>query len=414
MPARGCLALISAIFISLFSFYSQADISCRAMFEKRYLDKLSAQKEIEEYQARVAALDDLDPVRVRSDIKGKAISKVVKEAEDLLTSLNITYAKDPTNSRVLLINPYDKGGHPFNQMSKAMFRKWGIIIEVNPLLLFEDQAGAMYDSDRSRLTLSNEEVALTGLNDYGAHEIRHAYNFKKAYNENIDHIFIGHIASHQSVARFHPSYPHLFSVDELTTYPVQLITRLRKTVRAEKANDKKFLDEEGPADLDVSRVGQILSNHTMKQTHFALKAISLLRRSPKGWQIEYKREEIDGVMSDMVYVTNARDNSFFRIFDEAINEKDPSSKKWTRVAYSQNGYEIQAYVLENLDLKRIPDQVPELIWHAERKWKQLNVVASRVNKAFAKAEKHIKAKKTAAALKDIQEIRDVVTLTDVK
>ncbi len=148
------------------------------------------------------------------------LHEVVTIAGALLTRHGVQWRRAPGDADILVIAAV-RGRSALNDLAHGLRRDvGGVELRFDPRALAEENAGALYDEDANHLLLSASEVETGTISDYLAHEIVHAGNFH-AFTRGIDNLFLGWISSPESAAPFHPTYPHLFSIDELQAYARQ-------------------------------------------------------------------------------------------------------------------------------------------------------------------------------------------------
>jgi hypothetical protein len=169
----------------------------------------------------------------------KLISAIQKHAAE--NGVQVT--SDPKNSSVLLLKILPESelihAHPFNRFATRLYRLQGIRVEINPLKLKLDDAGALFDDDTNRLTLAMDDILDWRSDSFIGHELRHAY---ATYLERlgIEHVFMGEIKRKPNTPVLQETYPDEYSFDELPAYYYQVIALLRETLRdSEKLNTAK-------------------------------------------------------------------------------------------------------------------------------------------------------------------------------
>jgi hypothetical protein len=155
--------------------------------------------------------------------------------------------------------------HPLNRLAYSVYYNMSIKIngrtvgkplriEINPLMLKVNSAGALYDESKSRLTLAQSNVDLATIDDMVIHEIRHGFDFYRQANGH-DHVWTAFVYFAESTPQIHETYPHAFSVDELAAYVKQVTAQIRAAARETKMIDYA---------LDFAKTGLVLTNALLR------------------------------------------------------------------------------------------------------------------------------------------------------
>lgn len=168
----------------------------------------------------------LEALERTPDASARNLRQVVMTAGAVLTQHGIKWYRAPDDPDTIVIAPV-RGISQLNNLAHGLMRDvGGLALRFDPRALQEEDAAALYDEDAHQLLMSASEVENGTVSDYLAHEIVHARNFH-ALSRGIDNIFMGWISSHKSTSPFHPTYPHLFSIDELQAYAQQARVNIR-------------------------------------------------------------------------------------------------------------------------------------------------------------------------------------------
>ncbi len=177
----------------------------------------------------------LDALKVHQDKSLKRKSKrLLREIQNHAYANGLILDADPNNSAALLVRVLQatdtSQAHPLNRFATSIFKKQKIRIEINPLKLKLDEAGALFDDDTRRLTIALDNVLDLKTDSFVGHELRHAYS---SYLEElgIEHVFMGWIKRKEKTPILHETYPDIFSFDELPAYYYQVLTLLREAQR---------------------------------------------------------------------------------------------------------------------------------------------------------------------------------------
>ncbi len=154
------------------------------------------------------------------------LHNVARTAGTLLTRHGVKWHRAQEDRDIIVIAAI-RDNSTLNNLAHGLRRDvGGLELRFDPRALVEESAAALYDEDANHLLLSTNEIETGAISDYFAHEIVHAQNFH-ALTRGIDNLFMGWISSGESSPPFHPTYTHLFSIDELQAYARQARVNIR-------------------------------------------------------------------------------------------------------------------------------------------------------------------------------------------
>lgn len=187
----------------------------------------AAPQSIEAQRSAIAQFQQsLEALERTPDASTRNLRQVVTSAGAVLTQHGINWHRAPEDPDTIVIAPV-RGISPLNDLAHGLRRDvGGLALLFDPRALQDEDAAALYDEDAHQLLMSANEVESGTVSDYLAHEIVHARNFH-ALARGIDNIFMGWISSPKHSSPFHPTYPHLFSIDELQAYAQQARVNIR-------------------------------------------------------------------------------------------------------------------------------------------------------------------------------------------
>jgi hypothetical protein len=182
----------------------------------------------------------LNLLKTQNDKALKKKSKRLLQAiENHFYANSVQFEMDPKNSASLLLKILSpeslKKAHPMNRFATTIYQKYeSLRVEVSPLKLKVDQAGALFDDETNRLTLAYDNVIELKMDSFVGHELIHA-RFYQAERKKIDHVYMGWLKRQDSTPIFDETYPDAFSLDELAAYYYQSITLLHEAIREARA-----------------------------------------------------------------------------------------------------------------------------------------------------------------------------------
>jgi hypothetical protein len=292
----------------------------------------------------------------------KQTARVIRESKAVLSEIGVEYEVDPENPLILLISipaGRSKTSHTLNRLAYSLSRNMRIKIkgqtagkplrvEINPMMLKNNNAGALFDENLSRLTLANDIVILGKIDDMAIHELRHAYSFYTQAN-GVDHDFTAYISYSQQPPPIHETYPHAFSVDELPAYIKQVLTQLRMA----KRNHEVIANA-----LDFAKTGLTLAQAMNRPgvSMNLLAQLQSLRHNPKVWGPPHWTEiNIDNEEQKVWAFNHLQNGARIYFYETPILEGQSSEVPLivTHAVIEQGDYKIDMNTLERLTIDKL-------------------------------------------------------------
>jgi hypothetical protein len=155
--------------------------------------------------------------------------RLMRQIEAYLYEQGVQFERNPQDKYSILIQTV--GSHSLNRMAKSFFEIYrGARIEINPVKLKIQEAGALFEDSHRLLTLASDNVINLKSDSFLGHEIRHAFGSLLS-EKGFDHVFMGWLKKKKKTNPLQETYPDAFSLDELAAYYYQVIVLIRESKR---------------------------------------------------------------------------------------------------------------------------------------------------------------------------------------
>jgi hypothetical protein len=159
--------------------------------------------------------------------------RLLRAVQDHAMANALLLETDPQNQNSLLIKILDEKdlatAHPLARFAASLFKEYnGLRVEINPLKLKVDDAGALFDDEANRLTLALDNVLDLKSDSFVGHELRHAFLWHLVMS-GVEHPFLGWLKRKPGTPPLQDTYPDEFSLDELQAYYYQVIDLLHES-----------------------------------------------------------------------------------------------------------------------------------------------------------------------------------------
>lgn len=389
--------------------------NCRRLYSSSFIKHFVNRKSFED------RLSDLTRMNAETNSKkeiDKNIRKLLKEASAKLRGGKVLFRMDPKNPRILILLPRAEGAR-LNRFASGLNRKFkvlakdenGLLIEYNPASLFELKAGALFDSESFRYSISHDEIMALNINEFTVHEVRHAYNFIKALRDGIDHVYLGTVRNSETGTPFSETYPHEFSIDELPAFVLQINQQLRNLKRAQAIKDNGFIEANKEFNLQLIQTVRSLNDATKAFSHLFLEALSSMKRNNSDWI--YKRNLAEGSKAELSSIEwlRSHDNSKIEISESPmIGARPEIGKYFTKISIETPEGSLEVQVIGQEMQSGLKDRHQETLQKAKIKVQALLEVTQFNRERLEKLESLVKVENWDEALSLASELRGKIEL----
>lgn len=451
---RKCYPLNFFVFFSLLGQVAMAtpsvNSSCQSLFDFQdaqvspsLLDssQLPSRNELplEELKAlfkkqtlRLARLDIAE-----TDKASEIVKTILESAKKLLEYHGVVYKLDPLDPNILIIDPLEDSIHesnvgtlseneskhkvaPLNKLAAShsrIFRVRGLpddeyshplMLEYNPMLLFREQASALFCEARGRLTLSNQQILEPKYDGIFAHEDTHARFFYQELAGTENHLQ-GFLQKSPHLKKITHAYEHEFHFDELAAYVRQIVTGLS-------------LGEPKSKLLHYTQVARELTQGILHQdiASFTKNELPHLHDKKSGWHHRRVKKMYWGQVQQAVLFSNPKSLTRMYAFEAPLFDLSDSAKIGLSPEQLHK-VESTKSIYFMIDLKyhlvgmRIhgpltQERIPELLAVLEHKFVELHNSALALKAGFQKIEDLLGRNRTTEALNAALELKPYVLL----